>query len=137
MMASRGGGTKTRSSTPSMAEELADALLDTRLVESLAEALSPHIKRLIDDHVTSRFAELDKKINELKKSRDEQKQETVELRKSCDALKEENVRLYRQLGEQATQLENLDIYSRADNLIIKGLPERSYAERASDGPSNC
>ena len=88
MMASRGGGTKTRSSIPSMAEELADALLDTRLVESLAEALSPHIKRLIDDHATSRFAELDKKINELKKSRDEQKQETVELRKSCDALKE-------------------------------------------------
>ena len=46
------------------------------------------------------------------------------------------MRLYRQLGEQATRLENLDIYSRADNLIIKGLPERSYAERASDGPSN-
>ena len=46
---------------------------------------------LIDDHIMSRFAELDRKIIELKKSREEQKQETIELRKSCDALKAENV----------------------------------------------
>ena len=46
------------------------------------------------------------------------------------------MRLYRQLGEQDTRLENLDMYSLADDLIIKGLPKRSYAERASDASSN-
>jgi hypothetical protein len=119
-----------------MAEELAEALLDTKFAESLAEALSPYIKPLIDDHVTSRFAELDKSIVELKKWRDTSKQETAELRKSCQTLKEENVRLYRQLDEQATRLEGLDSYSRADNLIFKGLPERTYAERASGSQNN-
>jgi hypothetical protein len=79
---------------------------------------------------------LDKSIVELKKSRETQKQETTELRKTCESLKEENVRIYRQLGEQATRLENLDIYSRADNLIFKGLPEKSYAERASGSLGN-
>ena len=104
-MASRSGATKTRSTGAlSTAEELAEALLDTKFVESLAEALSPYIKRLIDDHVTARFAQLDGSIADLKKSRDTQKQETVELRKSCDALKEENVQLRKQLGEQASVL---------------------------------
>lgn len=122
------GGSSTTSSTT---EELIEALLDARLVEALADALSPFIKRMIDDHVTSRFAELDKSIVDLKKSSDALKQESVVLKRNAEALKTDNVRLQKQLDENAARLENLETYSRVDNLIFKGLPEKSYAERAS------
>jgi len=134
---SRSAPTKARSS--SSTDELIEALLDAKLVEALAAALSPYITKLIDSHVSARFDALDKSLNELKalgeatkKSNDTLKQEAVRLRRSCEALKEENALLKKQLDEQAARVEDLDVYSRSDNLIIKGLPEQSYAERATD-----
>ena len=134
---SRSGPSKARSSTTT--EDLIEALLDSKLVEALAAALSPYLTKLIDNHVTARFDALDQSLAELKasgeatkKSHEALKQETVGLKRSYEALKEENVLLKKQLDEQAARVEDLDVYSRSDNLIIKGLPEQSYAERATD-----
>jgi FtsZ-binding cell division protein ZapB len=132
-MTSRSASAKSKSSsTTTVNEELIEALLDSKLVEALAEALSPFIKKMIDEHVTSRFAALDKSIGELKRSSESLKQESALLKKSQEALKQENVLLRKQLDEHTVRVENLDVYSRSDNLIIKGLPEQSYAERATD-----
>ena len=100
---SRSAPTKARSS--SSTDELIEALLDAKLVEALAAALSPYITKLIDSHVSARFDALDKSLNELKalgeatkKSNDTLKQEAVGLRRSCEVLKEENALLKNAAG---------------------------------------
>jgi hypothetical protein len=51
-------------------------------------------------------------------------------------LKKENVDMRIQLTTQGGRLESMEAYSRLDNLIIKGLPETSYAEHATHGSAS-
>jgi hypothetical protein len=50
-------------------------------------------------------------------------------------LKKENATLRQLVTTHTDQINALETYSRLDNLIIKGLPEGSYAERASPATS--
>ena len=55
----------------------------------------------------------------------------IEQSTAIQALEHELSDLKKQLTSQASKFEDLDAYSRSDNLIIKGLPEGTFAERAA------
>jgi len=98
-----------------------DVFLDTRVIEALAKALSSFINLSIDEAVNKRFADLTSSVSELKK-------ETTHITKITKRLTTEN----KQLNERVAALES---YTRGDNLIMRGLPERSASERASASPA--
>ena len=59
------------------------------------------------------------------------KQETTRLGNSVTRVEAENTLLRAQVEDQAERLEDLEIYSRAHDIIVRGLPETSHAERAT------
>lgn len=93
-------------------DDLIEALSDTRVAEALARALSPYITKSIDEYVSRKLDNLESQL---------------------ETLKRENVELRSRSSIQDKRIEELDSYSRADNLIVRGLPERSSAERATGG----
>ena len=105
-------------------DELIEALLDQKVVEALGKAIGPIIAQSVDDILGRKLSDLTTAIRDLK-------QENQRLTRRCDDLTAQNTVLRTQLDDQETRLEDLENYSRASNLIIRGLPESSYAERAS------
>jgi hypothetical protein len=101
-------------------DDFVDALLESRVVEALAKALAPFITLSIDEALNNKLAGLISTIGEVKK-------ETASLVEKNRLLTLEN----KSLNERLTTLEE---YSRCDNLIIRGIPELSAAERASSAP---
>src|SRR5882757_6643202 len=91
-------------------DEILDVMLDPRSVEAIAKALAPFISSAIDKCLTDRLSS---------------------LLGHMDELRAENDSLRKELADQNTRLDDLEAYSRSDNLIIRGLPEKSVAERAS------
>ena len=110
-------------------EDIIEALLDSRVVEALAKALSPFISLSIDESLGKKLEGLSASIRDLKG-------ENTRLTKRCDESDLVNAQLRNQLAEQRQRLDDLDAYSRSDNLIIRGLPENSVAEIASASGSS-
>jgi hypothetical protein len=115
------------------ADDLVEALLDTKVVEALAKALSPFITLSIDEALGKRLEGLTSSLRDMKG-------EVNRVNKHCDEVAKENAALKKVVEEQDRRLEELECYSRSDNLIIRGLPEQSTAERATgtalaDNPS--
>src|ERR1043165_7122346 len=105
-------------------DELVEALLDTKVVEALAKALSPVITLAIGEVLGKRLEGMATTIHDMKG-------EISCLTKQCEELTKDNVSLRKTVGEQNIRVDELERYSRTDNIIIRGLPEQSSAERAS------
>jgi len=97
-------------------DSLVEAFSDTKVVSALADALTPLF--------TSMTNALDKRIDTLILSINELKLNNKLLRDQAESVKEENVTLRKQLAEQSDRIDQLEGYTRSDNLIIKGLPEK-------------
>jgi septal ring factor EnvC (AmiA/AmiB activator) len=97
-------------------DDLVEALLDGRVVEALAKALSPFIQKTIDECLSQRLADFSKALHDVKASNDR-------LQSQVGDLKRENVNLRRQVTSYESRLDALETYSQLDNLIVKGLPE--------------
>ena len=108
-------------------QDFAEALLDPRVMEALTKALAP-LRSSIE-------AALDKKIDSLGATLRALKTENVHLSEQCKALSLENGQLKQQLSTCSQRVDDLERYTRSDNLIIRGLPENSAAEIASAAPS--
>lgn len=130
-MASRAKAASANKPPSPLCEELIEALLDPRLVEAFHKALSPLIAKSIDAAIAPLAKQLDGMTGTLR----EVKAENVRLTKRCEAVEKENERLDKVVAEHGRRLEDMEAYSRTDNLIIRGLPESSAAERATDAPS--
>ena len=90
--------------------ELIEIFKDPTVADAIANALGPFIARAID-------SALEKKIGE--------------LNATVDALTIETDKLKAKVEDQGRRLKDMEIYSRAHDLIIRGLPEGSYAEKAT------
>ena len=131
------------SAEPNFTEELLEALLDERIVEAIGSAISPSITKAVADAVNKAVADAVNKavapfvakIETLSATVKKIEAENVRLSKRCEAIEEDNKRLKKDDAECGRRLDDLEAYSRADNLIIRGLPESSAAERASAAPS--
>ena len=110
-------------------DDLIEAILDGKVVEALAKALSPFLKKIIDESLDDKLATLTKTVSDVQQS-------NAKLQAQMTMLKKENDDMRVQLTTQGGRLESIEAYSRLDNLIIKGLPETSYAERASKGSAD-
>ena len=96
------------------ADELIETFSNPKVAEALIKCLKPSLCFLIEEMVPKLLAPLQRDIDTLKK----------------DSVKmaEENKRLRLIVDAQGGRLDELERYSRRDNLIISGLPEGSYAE---------
>src|ERR1043165_9915194 len=102
-------------------DDLVELLLDTRVVEALAKTLAPFISLTINEAINKKIADLQNSVRELKK-------ETSQLKVRNTQLAADNTSLIERIA-------SLESYSKADNLIIRGLPECSAADMASASPS--
>ena len=105
-------------------EDLIEAILDPRVVSALAAALSPLITTSIDAAIDKKIGELLTAVRDLKRENNDLRKKQVEDGQKINVL----VKL---VDEQAIRLDNLENYSRSDNLVIRGLPEATFAERAT------
>ena len=112
------------SASSARTDEFIEALKDPAVAEAIASALGPFIARAID-------AALDTKLTELKSVIAGLTLEASSLKSTVGAVQSENARLKTLVEDQGKRLEEMEIYSRAHDLIIRGLPESTYAERAS------
>ena len=112
----------------SLADELIEALQDDRVIQTLGKALSPLISLTVQEAVNKQLEGLSANLRDLKA-------DNVRLKNQCEAIAGENTRLLKTVDEHRRRLDDIEAYSRSDNIIIRGLPEKSFAERASDAPA--
>jgi len=91
-------------------DDLIESILDPRVVEAIAKALAPFVRKTVGDVLSTKLEGL---ISDLPR------------------LKDENTPLRARILDQDLRIDELEAYSRSDNLIVRGLPENSMAERAS------
>jgi hypothetical protein len=107
-------------------EDFVKALLDPRIMKALTKALTP-LRESIE-------ASLEKKLESYGVTLRALKADNGRLTDQCNALMLENADIKKQLSACSQRVDELERYSRSDNLIIRGLPESSAAERASAAP---
>ena len=103
------------------ADDFIEALLDPRVTEALCKSLSAMITLTNEEVLTKKFGKLFDDVKTMQR-------QTDNLNKTTADLKLENVKLQKRIDDLETQ-------SRCENLIIRGVPESSYAERVSGGSS--
>ena len=109
-------------------EDIAEALLDSKVLEAVAKALHPLLTGTIESAIAKKLDVFNAALSTLKS-------ETLRLTEQCGKLSKENAELRKQLDFGNGRIDDLERYSRCDNLIIRGLPETSIAETASPAPS--
>lgn len=113
-----------------LVEELIEAMRNADVAEAIGKALAPLIQLTVGETIK----------NEISNVLAELAQQNKTLRKDVDTLTTENVSLKSRLADTENRLEELDRNQRHNSIIIRGLPETTYAERASaseatDAPS--
>ena len=106
------------------ADDVIEAVLDSRVVDALAKALAPVLSLSIAEI-------LDKKLEGLTAAVKDLKTANARLVGQCDNIAQENASLKKLVTDQSRRIDDLESYSRSENLIIRGLPEQSAAERAT------
>ena len=109
-------------------DDIIEALLDSRVVEALAKALSPFIALSIDEALGKKLDGLSAAVRNLTN-------ENTRLSKHCESISAENLALKKEISDLGRRTDDLECYSRSENLIIRGLPEKSAAELATNAPS--
>ena len=111
-----------------LTDDLIEALQDVRVVEALGRALSPLISLSIEEGLKKHLEGLTTAVRELKS-------DNVRLKGQIEVVSKENTRLSKSIEDQGRRLDELESYSRSDNLIIRGLAERSAAEISTGAPA--
>ena len=115
-------------------DDFVEALLDSKVIDALAKALAPLISVTIEESLKTKLKVFETSLRDLKS-------DNTRLINRCDTVEKENVNIKKLVEAQARRIDDLETYSRADNLIIRGavygtfshrlLPEQSMAERAT------
>ena len=111
-----------------MPEDLAEALQDSKVLEAIAKALSPLLTASIE-------ATLEKKLDVFNATLRALKTDIGRLTEQCKGLSVENVELKKRVAVSEQRMDDLERYSRCENIVIRGLPESTAAEIASSGSS--
>lgn len=107
-----------------VSEDLVEALLDSRVLEQLGDALGDRISAVVEAKIEAKLQTLLGDFQKLKEESAQNSRVIVGLEAKVKTLNDENVAL-------RTRLDEIDAYSRGENLLIYGLKESSYAEAAS------
>jgi len=98
-------------------EQLVAAFSDEKVIEALAKALQPVIQTVVDTGIDRLQKELNKRDARI------------------EQLSKQNAALSTKLQNQAEYLNQLETYTKLDNLVIQGVPLSSYAEAAASNES--
>ena len=101
----------------STSDDLLDSLLDPRVIDALSKALAASISKLVEDSIEQKLSSIFNKFESM-----ECAQKDTET--SLKTLQDEN-------SELRERLEELEAYSRGDNLIIHGIETSSYSDAVS------
>ena len=101
---------------------------EPKILESQGRSLAPIIAQAIEAKLLSRIEELTVKVNTLHV-------ENVALNNRQNQLEQEVEALQIRLREQNQRMEDVEIYARAHDIIIRGLPDLGYAQRAAPASS--
>lgn len=115
----------TVSQTNNLVVDLIAALQSEAVTEAIANALSPRITAAVEETVTKSLLEIN---SQLQKLTDENKQ----LKQKTDELSTENKSLKLRLTTVEETIDTMDRNERNYSVIIAGLPEETYAERATE-----
>ena len=96
-------------------EAINEVLMDPKTCELFAKALAPFLTKIISDALDVKFDALNAQMTEMDS-------EITHLKSVVQA--------------QAKMIDDMDAYSRLDQLVVRGLPERSFAEAASGEASS-
>jgi len=110
--------------TASVVDQLLEALKQDSITEALGAAIAPFLALSVQEIINKELGQTHKQLTADNKT----------LKNQVQALSTENVELKTRLTSAEERLDTLDRESRGKNIIIRGLPEGSYAERA--GASN-
>ena len=100
-------------------EDVIEALLDSRVVEQLGTALGTKISDIVERCLGDKLKDLNESITLLKVGNAILTKTVVELKTENKALK--------------SKIDELDAYSKCDNLIFQGLPPSSFSEAVATG----
>src|SRR6218665_859713 len=112
-------------------EELIEALQDDEVWKGLAALLKGTITTVVDEAIKAHLA----KLNETLKETIEQMSRNL-IEAKLEPLREEINQLKMQNGQLLTRLDDLETYSRAEHLVVYGLPELTLAEISSNSNSS-
>lgn len=107
-------------------EDLIEALKDTTVTDALSKAVAPSVALSVDEMVKKSLVDILNSIKSLTA-------DNSRLSGRLTLLEAENTTLKQRLDENEKITLATEAYLRMDNLIINGLPEQSFAERASPG----
>jgi hypothetical protein len=101
-------------------DDLMAHLLEPKVLDALGKALGPIIAAALEDTLIKRLDGLSTAVKDLRASNEA-------LVKRQDAMDKEMTALRERVNDNATRVEDTEIYSRAHDLIIRGLRETSFA----------
>jgi hypothetical protein len=107
----------------STTDDIVAHLLEPRVLELLGKALGPFIAASLEETLIKRLDGLSTAVKDLRTSNDVLVKRQAAMDKEMDELRA-------RVNDNAARVEDTEIYSRAHDLIIRGLPETSYASRA-------
>jgi hypothetical protein len=102
-------------------DDIVEALLDPRVVDALGKALGATISGIVEARLDAKLRELLDSVEALRADNTKALKAVTELQRENDALR--------------SRVDDLDVYSRMDNLIIHGIVESSFSDAASSRPS--
>ena len=108
----------------SLAADLIEALQDSRVVDALGKALAPFISLTVDEGLKKQLEETSD--NGLRRAEGGRYVRLIQAVQENTA--KENARLQKLADDHNRRLDDIETYSRSDNLIFRGLPEASAAE---------
>lgn len=115
----------TYPNTTSISDELVNALKSEVVLNAMGKALMPFIQLAVDESVKKTLAELYTSVRNIA-------EENKQLKEKTTNLSQENIELKKRITEVENSLKIADKNEKSHNIIINGLPERTYAERATD-----
>ena len=113
-------------------EDFVELLTDQRVIEALGRAITPFIAQVVkvtEDSINLKLSAMSDALKDLKT-------DNSRLNAKCAELTAENASLKSSVAEHARRIIDLETYSRSSNLIIRGLPESSSAERATNAATS-
>lgn len=121
-------GPKSAVTYRSVADQLLESLKNEDIAAAIGKAMSPFISLAVSETVKNTMQEITKSFKELAL-------ENRNLQQKVKSLEDDNTNIKKRLVSAEDRLEVIERESRRGNIIIRGLPESSYAERASAATS--
>jgi cell division protein FtsB len=123
-MATKGITTRGAQGKGLVPDELVEVFLDSRVRDSLTLMLTPFLTQLLTTTIDSKFADYTSSLSDIVK-------DYKIIHQRFDKLVDDNKKLADENKSLRKELDEIELYSRRDDLIIHGLGAESYSDASS------